>query len=103
MIQISEKSENLGEDEKGLEKGLELGDGEELSKKVPNLDGMICPAVGCGGKVIQNPIFISRYPMALWVCDSCGQTFSSVEEYISKYRKETEWAEAWLAASEKQP
>jgi hypothetical protein len=62
-----------------------------------DLDSLVCPWVGCGGTIHRRP---GEVYSGGWVCDMCGEFFTSPEDYRAKLHKENEWAEAWIRSAE---
>jgi hypothetical protein len=60
-----------------------------------NLESMICPWVGCGGTIVGKAASGPEGTSG-WSCDTCGEFFTSPEDYQSKLRTENEWAQTWL-------
>ena len=58
------------------------------------LEGRVCPWIGCGGTIVRKETANTEL-FGGWVCGCCGEPFKSVDEYKDKVRRETRWAEAW--------
>ena len=67
----------------------------EVKRNMNNLDGTVCPWIGCGGTIVRQNKSNPEYTQE-WVCSICGELFSSPEDYESKLHKENDWAEAWI-------
>jgi hypothetical protein len=62
-------------------------------RNMSSLESMVCPWVGCGGTIHRR---LGDAYGGGWVCDMCGEFFTSPEDYKAKLHKENEWAEAWI-------
>jgi ribosomal protein L37AE/L43A len=65
------------------------------TKNMSILENRVCPWIGCGGTILRKE---SRNPEAggIWVCDCCGESFASLDDYKQKLEKENSWAESWI-------
>jgi len=62
---------------------------------VYDLENMVCPWIGCGGTIVRKDI-ANPERVHTWACNSCGEVFSSVEDYQSKLKGENDWAQGWI-------
>jgi hypothetical protein len=67
---------------------------------VKNLEGKICPWVGCGGTIKGTGYSIPKSGNR-WCCDMCGEPFKSFEDYERKINEENDWAMSWIDWSSK--